>query len=64
MKLGVLLGSDSYTTVYQSMFEGNDEEEMTKLMNDKDFVMTEHSPEGRFVLSRTKIIGALVRSLS
>lgn len=53
-KLGVLLDSEHYTDVYYKVFSGDDVKEMTDLMGDDDFELTDHSPKGRFVFEQSE----------
>lgn len=50
MKLGVMIDSEHYTDVYWVVFPDRDDEVgvMVDLMNDSDYELIEHTPEGRF----------------
>lgn len=50
MKLGVMIDSEHYTDVYREVFQDRDDEvgAMVGLMNDSDYELKEHTPEGRY----------------
>lgn len=56
-KLAVLLDSEHYTDVIWDVFDGDDVSTMTKLVDDEDLTLTEHTPEGRFLFELEGGIG-------